>query len=225
MTELLEAIGIGLVLLLPLSNPLTAVALFLGLSEGMNFQERNRQAQQAAGYVFLIMLVTWFAGTIVLNAFGISIPGLRIAGGLIVLLLGFQMLFPQKKLHDTPEVRHKQEELQASDNAEETVNIAFVPIAMPGTAGPGTLAVIMSTASTVKAAPPFAQWILIVAPVVTFILVAALLWVCLRSSGTIMRILGKSGIEAISRLMGFLLVCMGVQFAINGVTEIVHNLS
>lgn len=223
MTDLLEAIGIGLVLLLPLSNPLTAVALFLGLTGEMNFQERNRQSLQAASYVFLIMLITWFAGTMVLNAFGISIPGLRIAGGLIVLLLGFQMLFPQKRLHDTPEVRHKQEELQATDNAKEQVNIAFVPIAMPGTAGPGTLAVIMSTASTVNAEPPFAEWVLIVAPIITFTLVAALLWICLRSSGTIMRILGKGGIEAISRLMGFLLVCMGVQFVINGITEIISN--
>lgn len=61
------------------------------------------------------------------------------------------------------------------------------------------------------------------APVAIFLSVAVILWGCLRSSGAIMRLVGKSGIEAISRLMGFLLVCMGVQFIINGVLEIIST--
>lgn len=114
MLELIEAMGFGLVLLLPLSNPLTAVALFLELSEDMSFQQRNKQAFQSAIYVFAIMMITWFAGTAVLNMFGISIPSLCIAGGLIVAFIGFRMLFPVRKLHDSPEVKHKQDELQNS---------------------------------------------------------------------------------------------------------------
>jgi len=69
----------------------------------------------------------------------------------------------------------------------------------------------------------FAPWIITVAPPLVFIIVGAILWVSLRSSGAVMRIVGKSGIEAISRLMGFLLVCMGVQFIINGVLEIITH--
>ena len=75
MQELIKAIGLGLVVLLPLANPLTSVALFLGLSGGMNFSERNRQAFQASVYVFLIMMMAWYAGNAVLDTFGISIPG------------------------------------------------------------------------------------------------------------------------------------------------------
>lgn len=63
-----------------------------------------------------------------------------------------------------------------------------------------------------------------VAPVLTFMLISLIVWLSLKSSGLIMRLIGKSGIEAISRLMGFLLVCMGVQFIINGTLEIVHSL-
>jgi Multiple antibiotic transporter len=95
---------------------------------------------------------------------------------------------------------------------------------MPSTAGPGTIAMIISSASSVKANTlGFEPWVLAVAPVAIFLTVAVILWGCLLSSGAIMRLVGKSGIEAISRLMGFLLVCMGVQFIINGVLEIIST--
>ncbi|MGX9272305.1 MarC family NAAT transporter [Pantoea ananatis] len=220
MLELIKAIGLGLVVILPLANPLTTVALFLGLAGEMNFRERNRQALQASIYVFAIMMVAWYAGSAVLHTFGISVPGLRIAGGLIVAFIGFRMLFPAKPVGHSVEAKHKHDELET---AQEPVNIAFVPLAMPSTAGPGTIAMIISSASTVRSGVDFPAWVLNVAPVLTFLVVSVILWISLRSSGAIMRLVGKGGIEAISRLMGFLLVCMGVQFIINGVLEVIHN--
>ncbi|WP_292986307.1 MarC family NAAT transporter [Pantoea sp.] len=220
MLELIKAISLGLVVILPLANPLTTVALFLGLAGEMNFQERNRQARQASIYVFAIMMVAWYAGSAVLNTFGISIPGLRMAGGLIVAFIGFRMLFPAKPAGHSVEAKQKLDEQEAT---KEPVNIAFVPLAMPSTAGPGTIAMIISSASTVRSGVDFPAWVISVAPVLTFLLVSLILWISLRSSGAIMKLVGKSGIEAISRLMGFLLVCMGVQFIINGVLEVVRT--
>ncbi len=217
MIELFKAIGLGLVVILPLANPLTTVALFLGLAGNMNREERNRQSLMASVYVFAIMMVAFYAGQVVMNTFAISIPGLRVAGGLIVAFIGFRMLFPQQKMEDQPEVESKSEEL----NKHPTANIAFVPLAMPSTAGPGTIAMIISSASTIKHGADFPDWVLMVAPVLVFLSVSVILWGCLRSSGAIMKLVGKGGIEAISRLMGFLLVCMGVQFIINGILEIV----
>nr|WP_274542790.1 MarC family NAAT transporter [Shigella boydii] len=205
--------------LLPLANPLTTVALFLGLAGNMNSAERNRQSLMASVYVFAIMMVAYYAGQLVMDTFGISIPGLRIAGGLIVAFIGFRMLFPQQKAIDSPEAKSKSEELEDEPSA----NIAFVPLAMPSTAGPGTIAMIISSASTVRQSSTFADWVLMVAPPLIFFLVAVILWGSLRSSGAIMRLVGKGGIEAISRLMGFLLVCMGVQFIINGILEIIKT--
>ncbi|KKI44913.1 MarC family NAAT transporter [Hafnia alvei] len=217
MIELFKAIGLGLVVLLPLANPLTTVALFLGLAGNMNREERNRQSLMASVYVFAIMVVAFYAGQLVMNTFGISIPGLRIAGGLIVAFIGFRMLFPLQKMEDRPEVENKTKELEKHP----TANIAFVPLAMPSTAGPGTIAMIISSASTIKHGADFPEWVLMVAPVLVFLSVSVILWGCLRSSGAIMKLVGKGGIDAISRLMGFLLVCMGVQFIINGILEIV----
>lgn len=80
--QLFEVLGLGLMVLLPLANPLTTVALMLGLSGNMTTQERNQQSLMASVYVFIIMMVAYYAGQVVMNTFGISIPGLRIAGGL-----------------------------------------------------------------------------------------------------------------------------------------------
>ena len=219
MFDLFKAIGLGLAVLLPLANPLTTVALFLGLAGNMNNAERNKQALMASVYVFAILMVSWYAGQVVMNTFGISIPGLRIAGGLIVAFIGFRMLFPAQKAHESPEATSKSEELETEPSA----NIAFVPIAMPSTAGPGTIAMIISSASTVRDSATFPDWVLTVAPPLIFAIIGLIVWVSLRSSGAIMRWVGKGGIEAISRLMGFLLVCMGVQFIINGVLEIIKT--
>lgn len=220
MLELLKAVGMGLAMLLPLANPLTTVALLLGLSGGMTERERNRQALRASCYVFAIMMVSFYAGHLVMSTFGISIDGLRIAGGMIVAYIGFRMLFPQQGLEETPEVEHRNEELRQRS----TADIAFIPLAMPSTAGPGTIALIISTAAETKDSEPFAPWVMLTAPLLTFLLASALLLLCLRSAGTIIRVLGHSGVEAFSRLMGFLLVCMGVQFAINGTLDIIHDL-
>lgn len=215
MMELFRAIGLGLVVLLPLANPLTTIALFLGLAGNMNKQQRDHISLLTAINVFVIMMVAYYAGQVVMNTFGISIPGLRVAGGLIVAFIGFRMLFP------APKPQHagaQDEESEAIDT-----NIAFVPLAMPSTAGPGTIAMIISSASTVRQSDEFPAWVLDAAPPLIFVIIGLLLWISLRCSGSIMRIVGKGGIDAISRLMGFLLVCMGVQFIINGILEIIKT--
>lgn len=219
MGELFRAIGLGLLVLLPLANPLTTVALFLALGKNMSQEERKRQSMMASVYVFIIMMVAYYAGTVVMNTFGISIPGLRIAGGLIVAFIGFRMLFPRQK-EDTSDAEHP-----GTDGLHHRPepNIAFVPLAMPSTAGPGTIAMIISSVSTVKDSVLFSPWVIAVAPVLIFLCVSLILWGCLLSSGTIMRMIGESGIEAVCRVMGFLLVCMGVQFIINGTLEIISN--
>lgn len=214
--ELLQVIGVGLAVLLPLANPITTVAVLLGLSQGMTTKQINHEALMASIYVFAIMVVAFYGGQLVMNTFGISIPGLRIAGGLIVSFIGFKMLFPVKEIgHDITKTTN--DDLQ-SQNRE---SIAFIPLAMPSTAGPGTIALIISSASTLPSQSTFSPIVVTIAPVCIFLTLSIILWVCLRSANTIMKWIGKGGVEAISRLMGFLLVCMGVQFVINGVLELI----
>ncbi|MRK23978.1 MarC family NAAT transporter [Pseudomonas sp. JG-B] len=213
MGELFDAVMLGLLALLPLINPPTTVALFPALSQGLNREEKNKQAFLTALNVFLIMIVTYYVGELIMDAFNISIPGLRIAGGGILIIIGARMLFPQPPQPAT----------SRSDGAERA-SFAFIPLAMPSTAGPGTIALIISASATIKNNTTFPTWVILIAPPLIFLLTALILWSCLRASDLIMKVTGPSGIDAVSRLMGFLLVCMGVQFAINGSIEIVQTL-
>lgn len=211
MTDLLNAIGLGLLALLPLTNPPTTAALFLTLCKGLSQKEKNKEALMTSVYVFLIM--TYYIGEIVMDVFNISIPGLRMAGGGILIIMGLKMLFPPPKPAPS-----------AQDNPAAQDSFAFIPLAMPTTSGPGTIAMIISSAATIKNSTLFPGWVIVVAPPLIFLLTALILWICLRGSGLIMKVTGQSGIDAISRLMGFLLVCMGAQFAINGSVEIIQTL-
>ncbi len=218
--ELFTVVGLGLTLMLPLANPLTSMTLLLSLGSHIPWQERNRQIKQAAVYVVLIMLVTYFAGQWVMRSFGISIPGLRIAGGLIVAFIGFTMLFPTQSTNEMPEAEANADALARR----KPVSIAFVPLALPGTAGPGTIAFIISaTASTQSGAVTYSTLTLILAPIIIFVLLGLIFWICLRSAARVNELIGEGGVQAIARVMGFLLVCMGVQFLINGILEIVSQ--
>lgn len=217
--ELIQAIGLGLAIILPLANPVTTVALFLGLSQGMSKEEMNREAMMASVYVFMIMMVAFYAGQLVMSTFGISIPGLRIAGGMIVAFIGFKMLFPVREAaSDMKDIVSK--DMQKHDRD----SIAFIPLAMPSTAGPGTIAMIISGAATIETQYASPSLVIQLAPACIFLSVAVILWICLRSARLIMKALGKGGVEAFSRLMGFLLVCIGVQFIINGVFELMETM-
>ncbi|OZI40543.1 stress protection protein MarC [Bordetella genomosp. 1] len=218
--ELFKVVGLGLALMLPLANPLTSMTLLLSLGAHIPYRERQRQITQAAIYVVAIMLVTYYAGTLIMQTFGISIPGLRIAGGLIVAFIGFTMLFPTSTAESMPEA----EKTSAAIEAKAAPNIAFVPLALPGTAGPGTIAMIVSATSSVDSSlGPVTPWVLAVSPIIVFALLGLIFWVCLRSAGRIVNWIGNGGVEAVSRVMGFLLVCMGVQFVINGVFELIQH--
>jgi multiple antibiotic resistance protein len=142
--QLGKLISLGLALMLPLANPLTSMTLLLSLGQQIPYKERERQVTQAAFYVVGIMLVTYYAGAWIMHTFGISIPGLRIAGGLIVVSIGFSMLFPKAE-SSTLEA----EVAADAQHQRQTPNIAFVPLALPGTAGPGTIAMIISGAASV----------------------------------------------------------------------------
>lgn len=218
MFEFIKIVVAVFFMLLPLANPLVAVTLMMSLGARLPDVEKKRQSRDAAKYSLAVMLVSFYCGQLVMKIFGISIPGLRIAGGLIVLVIGFQMLFPAQN-SGSPELESKKDELKGRGAS----NIAFIPLTMPGFAGPGTIAMVISIASTL---PSFGapMWIMLSAPILSFMGLCWFLWFCLKSSAKIVDKIGQSGIDAISRIMGFLLVCMGVQFCINGVIELMQQI-
>ena len=196
----------ALLAILPIVNPFGAVPLVMSASGHLPELERLRQIRRACIYVFFLMSGFLLAGGLIMNFFGISIPGMRIAGGLIVGFLGFQMLFPNP-------ISDKEAMTKA---AESRHDIAFTPLAMPGLSGPGTFAVVMGLSSQAAARKGWLSMVDFMAVFTAILLTALLSWFVLRGAERVNRLLGSTGMIALTRLTGFLMICIGVQFCING---------
>ncbi|WP_421233412.1 MarC family NAAT transporter [Aeromonas jandaei] len=204
-----QVVLLTLLALLPMVNPPTTATLLLGLSKGMSREHVRRQVNLAAIYLFCTLCITFFIGSSILDLFGISIPGLRLAGGLIIGFIGFRMLFPAPS---------------QSSGVEINQSIAFVPLTMPSMCGPGTMALVISGAAQIAELPAEYERLSIYGGVVTaFALMSLISWGVLKLADPVCKILGATGIDAMTRIMGFLLVCMGMQFCINGIKEVAQD--
>jgi len=213
MTKFLGYVAGAVLAILPIVNPLGAVPLVMTVAAHLPAAERLRQIRRACVYTFVMMAGFLLAGGLIMSFFGISVPGMRIAGGMIVASLGFQMLFPSAPLPSRElerETGHK-------------ADIAFTPLAMPGLAGAGTFAVIMSLSSQASARLGFERVLDFTAVLLAIVIVALLCFATLRAAERLQRVLGPTGMIALTRLTGFLMICIGVQFIIDGLTAILRD--
>ena len=198
----------GLVSLLVITNPPSKIPLFISLTQGMDEAQRKSQARWAAIYAGIIMFVSLLAGNLLLAFFGISYGALRIAGGFMVAVIGYQMLFGQQtpSPNKAPLVRRDREDY------------AFFPIAMPMIAGPGTMAVIIGFSTEIAEYPHWEDQVATFFMMTLAIIFCCLVcWAVMRSADFCGRKLGPSATIIVSKLMGFLLVCIGVQFIGSGI--------
>lgn len=209
MVELYFAI---LVSLLSLVNPMGAVPVFLAMTPHQSKQERNQTAVHTSLYFTLILMAFFLAGSLILSFFGISLNAMRIAGGLVILSSGFSLL--NGKFVEGRAINKKvQEEALAKDD------ISFSPLAMPLLSGPGSISYLIG------AYAENTEWSarLVIAGV---ILTAGLaIYLILRSSPYLHRVLGVAGLNALSRIMGFLVMAIGIQYIITGVVDLVKVLA
>jgi len=156
----------------------------------------------------LILTIFFVAGTYIMNFFGISLAGIRIAGGLLIMQASFSMLNPKrggKKLSD-----------EDVDEAIDKEDISFSPLAMPLLSGPGSIAVVLGLSSS---ANDFTDYLGIF---IAILLTAATAYLILRVSPWGVKLLGKTGLTAMTRMMGFISLCIGVQFIITGIQSLIH---
>lgn len=190
--------------LLPIANPFSTAPVFAAMTRGYSKKERNRQANLAVVYMTVILLVTLFFGVIILTFFGIGMPALRVAGGLLIARIGFSMVTIKPQEHLSEKDKNKETHGQ---------NIALMPIAMPLLSGPGSMAVVLSMTTETEGIQDY------VSVAIGIGIVAFISWLVLRSSTTIAERLGVVGMNAITSFMGFLLVCIGVSFIATGFFE------
>jgi multiple antibiotic resistance protein len=191
--------------LLPIVNPFAAAPMVVSMTATLAEEDRRDQVRRACIYMFCILAAFLVAGGLIMQVLGISIPGLRVAGGLVIAAVGFRMLFLPQPSTAYAEQAPKQD-------------ISFTPLAIPSLAGPGSIAVVIGMSTTAQADR---YVILRHALIIVGIAITALIcYFVLRGATTLARFLGPSGMSGLTGIMGFLLVCIGVQFVINGVTDL-----
>ncbi|GMU35235.1 MAG: MarC family NAAT transporter [Planctomycetia bacterium] len=196
--------------LLPIANPFSTAVVFIAITGRFTEAKAQDQAKRACIYMTIVLIVSLFAGALIMTFFGISIPALRIAGGLIVARIGLRMLNPEPDLPDASESRQRDGILRKPD-------LAFVPLAMPMLSGPGSIAVTIGMAAGVERIWEYG------AIAIGIVLVALTSWFVLRSARRIIDLLGPAGLNALTRVMGFLLVCVGVQFIATGSIDMLSD--
>jgi multiple antibiotic resistance protein len=193
--------------LLPIINPLSAGPTFLAITAGDSEARRREQARKGCFYMVAILVSFLIGGTFIMNFFGISIPGLRIAGGILLTGIGMDMLLARKAAAKSEDKAEREAALKKSD-------ISFSPLAMPMLSGPGSIAVTLGFTSLAT------DWVDYVAIIAGIVCVALLTYVVLRLSSRMVQFIGPVGVNAMTKIMGFLIMCMGVQFVVNGILGI-----
>lgn len=203
---MIELAIITVLALLPISNPFSTVPLFLSLTRGHPDIWARQQALRACFFMAGILLIFFWSGALIIEFFGISIPAIRVAGGIIIMRVGFSMLSPAEPTVDSITPEAKKEARKQSD-------VAFTPLAMPSLSGPGSISVVTTMAASTD---DFFGYLAISAGILVVVSIA---WLAMRSAGMIAKVLGVTGLDALTRIMGFLLICIAFQFVFDGLAE------
>jgi multiple antibiotic resistance protein len=184
-------------------NPVANTPLFISLTETDPPAIKRQVAVQSLLLAFVIVLLFCLFGRMLFELFGITLPAFRIAGGALVVLVGFQML------HGAPSRVHHPSEEDTTEMREAALSVAVSPLAMPILAGPGTLATAMNFSATGNAVE-------IVITVLVFALLCLITYLFFIAGQRIINFIGQSGVNVITRLMGLILAVIGTQMVITG---------
>ena len=200
MTTVLAGISATILALAPITNPIGGLAAFAGLTAADDPAAVRSQAWKTGIYVFAILTVFAVSGSLIMRFFGFDLPSLQIAGGLVVAHSGFSMLENKR--------RATHEEAQ---HATAKADVSFSPMALPLIAGPGSIGVVIALAAR-NTAVSFHVGI-----VLGILITAAAIALLLRYATPWIDRLGPTGVGAIVRIMGFLILVIGVELVIHGV--------
>jgi multiple antibiotic resistance protein len=191
-------------------DPPGAVPVYVALTGDRPLDERNKIALKTSLYFLLILVSFFLAGNYILSFFGLTIHSLRIAGGMALLISGFGLMsgsFAKRRGYD------KKVEQQAGERSD----IAFSPMAMPMLSGPGSISYLITQYNQ---HPGLNERLLIVAAILA---VTFLVWGMLRIAPFLFKVFGPGGLNAIARIMGFIVVAIGVQLIVDGVVHLVSS--
>ncbi|PCI01240.1 MAG: antibiotic resistance protein MarC [Flavobacteriaceae bacterium] len=193
-------------------NPFGTVPIFVSLTKEHTKSERSGIAFKTSLNILVILLISFFVGKYMLVFFGISINSLKIAGGLIITSSGFALLTGKFSEHKGMKKKNVKEDLKSRSE------ISLTPLALPMIAGPGTISLLITYNQEFTLLRDVI-WILL-----AIVLSAISVFLILKSSHYFVRILGASGINALSRIIGFIVIAIGIEFIIAASLNILNGL-
>jgi multiple antibiotic resistance protein len=191
-------------------NPLGGALIYSQITADRPRMERVVLARRVAVYSAVVMLVALWAGAPLLGFFGISLAALRIAGGLVVAAHAWELL-------SAPENQEDRKQKQATSEGL-APDVAFFPLTMPFTTGPGTISVAIALAASGPATGND-PWVFYFGASLAALAVAATVAVCYASADRVVALLGQARARVVSRLAAFILLCVGVQILITGIID------
>lgn len=183
--------------------------MFLSLTADHTAAERNKTSLLTSIYFVLILMSFFWAGSYILSFFGVSISALRAAGGLVIMMSGFALLsgnVSKRRMGD-----------KVQKEAMDKEDISFTPLAMPILSGPGSISLLIGYFSEY---PDFNSKLIIAAVIVT---TGIIIYIILRFSPILFKFLGQSGLKAVARIMGFIVLAIGIEYIVSGILNLVKS--
>ncbi len=199
-------IGFGLTALaayFAIMNPISNTATFIGITAGDDAATKKTISAKSLLLAFAIIAVVSVAGNLIFTVFGITLAAIRITGGIVVFVIGYNMLMGSGSAAQSP----TKEDVASSREAR--LSVAISPLAMPMLAGPGTIATAMSMAS--------GGWLHIAVSLVAFAVVCLVTYVSFVYSDKLVAYLGQNGLNVMTRLMGLIVASIGVGMFLTGI--------
>ena len=224
---MLAALLLAFPALFSIINPIAGAFIFRGATADRTHDERVKLARRVGLYSFLVMLVALWAGSYVLALFGVTLAALRIAGGVVVALFAWELLgAPEKRegRKHRERVEQMRKQAQAADAAPAVADdVAFFPLTLPFTTGPGTIAVAVALgAGDHRTSGAWAGFY--VGTGLAAAAMAGAIWLTYANADRLSDLLGRTGSKTVTRLSAFMLLCIGVQMLITGVEDVLGPL-
>ena len=196
--------------LLAILNPLSMLPMYVALTASFDKARRAATVRRAVLTAFIVMVAFALAGRYILRFFGITTHAFQIAGGIIFFAIGWDMLHARRSRVKTTE--EEETEVASRDD------IAIIPLGLPSLAGPGTITTVIALDSQAATLTETASIY------VAILLVSLIAWAILSAAPVVVRRLGQTGMNVFTRVMGLLVMVVGAQFVINGVTVVARNI-
>lgn len=194
-----------------IANPIGVTPLFISLTHRQTDEQRRHTARLTATTVVIVLITAMFLGEVILHLFGIRMASFRAGGGILILLMAIAML--QARPSPTHHTMEESKEAAVRDD------VAVVPLGIPLVAGPGAISTVIIYADQ---APTWFDTIMLL---LTVLCVAGSVWIALSLSDRIRVMLGTTGINIVTRLLGLILAAVGVEFLADGLTQLLPALA